>query len=111
MRSFLSSRAPGLASCVAALGLTLLASPAGAVGEQSTYSLHDLLVAALNTNLELQAKRLDPLMQDLQVDAVTGTVGPLALICRMPPSCMAPCGTPSGSVRAVPGMFHTSQCT
>ncbi len=39
-------------------------------------SLHDLLVGALNTNLELRAKRLDPEMQDLRVAAALGAFEP-----------------------------------
>lgn len=44
--------------------------------ENRVISLHDLLVGALNTNLELRAKRLDPEMQDLRVAAALGAFEP-----------------------------------
>jgi hypothetical protein len=37
--------------------------------------------------------------------------GPLALICMLPSASFSPFGTFSGNPVAVPGMFHTSQCT
>ena len=61
-----------------------LSAPLGAqtdatVAGVRTYTLHDLLVSALNTNLELQAKRIDPEIQDLRVDAALGEFVPNAI--------------------------------
>jgi len=48
--------------------------------QAGSYTLHDLLVAALNTNLELQAKRIDPQIQDLRVEAAIGEFMPNAIL-------------------------------
>lgn len=66
------------------LTITFLLSSSLALANQGTatsdghrvISLHDLLVAALNDNLELRAKRLDPEMQQLRVDAAWGAFEP-----------------------------------
>ncbi len=80
MRFSLPIRSAALHLGVAASTLTL-AAPLSAVADSTqTYSLHDLLVAALNTNLELQAKRIDPQLQDLQIDAAWGEFMPNAVL-------------------------------
>ena len=61
-------------------GTFLNAQEAQTPSSVGAYSLHDLLVAALNTNLELQAKRIDPEIQDLRVEASEGEFMPNALV-------------------------------
>ncbi|GAB5561237.1 MAG: TolC family protein [Synoicihabitans sp.] len=45
----------------------------------ASYSLHDLLVAAMNTNLELAAKRIDPQLQEEEIKAAYGEFIPNAV--------------------------------
>lgn len=61
--------------------LPLLAAPADKPATpppppSAVVSLHDMLVAALNTNLELRAKRIDPEIQQLRTRAAWGTFDP-----------------------------------
>lgn len=51
------------------------AAPAAATATKSV-SLHELLVETLNTNLELRAKRLDPVIQDNRLTAAWGAFDP-----------------------------------
>jgi outer membrane protein TolC len=51
------------------------AAPAAAPAVRSV-TLHDLLVEALNTNLELRAKRIDPLIQANRLTAAWGAFDP-----------------------------------
>ena len=50
--------------------------PLPAVATAQVVTVHDLIVAALNSNLEPQAKRLDPQIQQTHVDAAWGTFDP-----------------------------------
>lgn len=52
------------------------APPAAAPAGVKTVTLHELLVEALNTNLELQAKRLDPVIQANRLSAAWGAFEP-----------------------------------
>lgn len=63
--------APAL--CVAQAPANPPASPTPA---PQTITLHELLVRAVNTNLELQAKRIDPLIQDNRLTAAWGVFEP-----------------------------------
>lgn len=51
-------------------------SAAQASPEGSIVTLHDLLVASLNNNLELEAKRLDPAIQQNRLDGARGAFDP-----------------------------------
>ncbi len=51
-----------------------VATPSPATSQVVT--LHDLLVAAVNANLELQAKRIDPKIQELRTEAARGAFEP-----------------------------------
>lgn len=51
-------------------------APSPAPGTVKQVTLHDLLVDAINTNLELRAKRIDPLIQDNRLKAAWGAFDP-----------------------------------
>ncbi|WP_324726002.1 TolC family protein [Actomonas aquatica] len=81
MRFFRSLPAPRVSLAIATLAFPFVGPTVQAADSSAAaYSLHDLLVAALNTNLELRAKRIDPILQDLQVDAAWGEFMPNAVI-------------------------------
>lgn len=52
------------------------AEATGAVSPGSVMSVHDLLVSALNANLELQAKRIDPQIQEFRISGAKGAFDP-----------------------------------
>ncbi len=65
------------------VGLCLGGTVAMAAGESTpaqppgeTVTIHDLIVAALNTNLELQAKRIDPQLQQFKIKEAWGSFDP-----------------------------------
>lgn len=71
--------------CTGTLSLTAIAQPAippspeastPVAGSDQPVTLHDLLVAAINTNLELRAKRIDPKIQELRTNAALGAFEP-----------------------------------
>lgn len=74
------SRSILITSFAVSCGVFLNAQNAGTESTADAYSLHDLLVAALNTNLELQAKQIDPEIQDLRVEASKGEFMPNAIL-------------------------------
>lgn len=53
-----------------------MALGASATGAGPTVTVHDLLVAALNTNIELTAKRIDPQIADFRVSGAKGAFDP-----------------------------------
>lgn len=74
-----------LCSLVASTALPLAAqtapetaapAPASPAADSPTLGLHSLLVAALNTNLEIKAKRLDPQIGEYRVSGAWGAFDP-----------------------------------
>lgn len=61
------------------LGAGIMAAETTVAPATKVYTLPDLLVAAMNTNLELRAKRIDPLIQELRVEAALGAFIPNAV--------------------------------
>lgn len=57
-------------------GAVVFAADVGSSPSAPTFTLHDLLVGALNSNLELQAKRIDPQIQQFRVSAAWGAFDP-----------------------------------
>ncbi len=53
------------------------AAPIASAAPAASVSVHELLVSALNKNLELQAKRLDPVIQGYRVKGAWGTYDPV----------------------------------
>jgi len=75
MSRFASLKCAVISSVTCALALSAQAQTSPVV-ENRVISLHDLLVSALNDNLEIRAKRLDPEMQELRVAAAWGMFEP-----------------------------------
>ncbi len=61
---------------IVGLSLVLSSSLARAAEEKSVLSLSDLIVAAINTNLELSARRLDPAIQQNRLDGAKAAFDP-----------------------------------
>ena len=67
---------PRLTRGAGAAAALLLSLGVSARAATTPVTLHELLVAALNTNLELRAKRLDPEAQKYRLDAAWGEFDP-----------------------------------
>jgi outer membrane protein TolC len=61
---------------IVGLSFILGSGLARAAEENSVLSLHDLIVAAVNTNLELSARRLDPAIQQNRLDGAKAAFDP-----------------------------------
>ncbi len=63
----------------AALSAVLCTSLTAAEATGPVVTLHDLLVGAINTNLELRARQIDPEIQQYRLDAAWGAFEPMAV--------------------------------